>query len=322
MQVFLTGGSGFIGGALLRRLTGEGQEVAVLTRSDRAGRAVQDAGGLPVRGDIVLPGEWQTAAAAADIVVHAAGQVGDWGSRRGFFRANADGTRNVLEALNGWRGHFVHLSSIAVHGFRRGSYDENSPVRASRNPYAASKVAAEKLVEKAVGSGLNASIVRIAGVYGPGDPHFIARLLALARTGRVYFIGRGDQPTNLIFIDDVIEGLRRIIDWKGGPGARFILSHPDAPGVRDALRQAISILGLKTQIRRIPMGIAYPVAFAQEVLGRLTHKSPLITRYVVKAMARSCFFSIEVTGRKLGWRPRTAFSEGVVKTMSWYAQNS
>jgi nucleoside-diphosphate-sugar epimerase len=322
MRVFLTGGSGFIGSALLQKLTGEGQEVEVLTRSDRARRAVLDAGGSPVRGDIAQPGDWQAAAAAADIVVHAAGRVGDWGSRRGFFRANVDGTRNVLKAVEGWGGHFVHLSSIAVHGFRPGSYDENSPVLTSRNPYAASKAAAEKLVEKAVGSGLNASIVRIAGVYGPGDPHFITRLLALARTGRVYFIGRGDQPTNLIFIDDVIDGLRRIIDWKGGPGARFILSHPDAPGVRDALREAMSVLGIKAQIRRIPMGIAYPVAFGQEVLGRLTLKSPGITRYIVKAMARPCFFSIEVTGRKLGWWPRTAFSEGVVKTMSWYTQNS
>jgi len=322
MRIFVTGGSGFIGGALVRGLARAGHEVRVLVRSERALCTVSAEGAVPVRGDITLPGNWQAEAAAGDAVVHAAGCVGDWGRRREFFRVNVEGTQNLLAALKGWGGHLIHLSSIAVHGFRAGAYTEESPVRPNRHPYCASKAAAESLVANAVEDGLSASIARIAGVYGPGDPHFLARFSDLARSGRVYFIGRGDQPSNLIFIDDVVDALERMIDRGAEAAGIFILSAPDAPCVRDALRQAISVLDLRARVLRAPVAIAYLLAFVQEALGRLTGKHPSITRYAVRAMNRACFFSVAAAERRLGWRPRTPFPEGLARTMAGRSQKA
>jgi nucleoside-diphosphate-sugar epimerase len=91
MRVFVTGGSGFIGGALVRRLCRDGHEVRALARSGRAEAQVAAAGAVPVAGDVVDQGPWQEEMRACDAVVHAAAKVADWGAKAEFFRVNLNG---------------------------------------------------------------------------------------------------------------------------------------------------------------------------------------------------------------------------------------
>lgn len=321
MRVFVTGGSGFIGGALVRRLRLEGHEVRVLVRSPRAEALVAEAGAIPVSGDVSQPGPWQNEVSAGDAVVHAAAMVTDWGPRKEFFRVNVGGTRNVLDAMKRWNGHFIHVSSIAVHGFRPGVYTETSPVSPGRHPYCSSKAAAEALVVSSVGEGLKASAVRISGVYGPGDPHFATRFLDYAETGRVFIVGPGDQPSKLIYIDDVVEAFMAILRRPCEPGARYLLNDPAVPNVLSMLRLAMEALEISVPVRPVPEWLAYAVALWQEGRARLTGSHPQLTRYAVRAMGHRCFFSPEGTSRRLGWSPRMNAREGVEKTISWYRKS-
>ena len=211
MRIFITGGTGFIGSSLVRRLRMEGHKVWVLARSEQAIKKVYNLDAAPVPGDITQPGPWQDEVSLADTVVHCAALVSDWGYRRDYQIVNVFGTGNVINAVKEWDGNFVHISSIAVHGFHPGVYNETSPIHRGGHPYCDSKAAAEQLIDSAVAEGLKASIVRIAGVYGPGDPHFVMRFLKQAESGRIFIVGRGDQPSNLIYIDDVAEGLMSVI---------------------------------------------------------------------------------------------------------------
>lgn len=321
MRVFVTGGSGFIGGALVRRLRLEGHEVSVLVRSPRAEALVAEAGAIPVSGDVSQPGPWQNEVSAGDAVVHAAAMVTDWGPRKEFFRVNVGGTRNVLDAMKRWNGHFIHVSSIAVHGFRPGVYTETSPVSPGRHPYCSSKAAAEALVDSSVGEGLKASAVRISGVYGPGDPHFATRFLDYAETGRVFIVGPGDQPSKLIYIDDVVEAFMAILRRPCEPGARYLLNDPAVPNVLSMLRLAMEALEISVPVRPVPEWLACAVALWQEGRARLTGSHPQLTRYAVRAMGHRCFFSPEGTSRRLGWSPRMNAREGVEKTISWYRKS-
>lgn len=321
MRVFVTGGSGFIGGALVRRLRLEGHEVRVLVRSPRAEALVAEAGAIPVSGDVSQPGPWQNEVSAGDAVVHAAAMVTDWGPRKEFFRVNVGGTRNVLDAMKRWNGHFIHVSSIAVHGFRPGVYTETSPVSPGRHPYCSSKAAAEALVDSSVGEGLKASAVRISGVYGPGDPHFATRFLDYAETGRVFIVGPGDQPSKLIYIDDVVEAFMAILRRPCEPGARYLLNDPAVPNVLSMLRLAMEALEISVPVRPVPEWLACAVALWQEGRARLTGSHPQLTRYAVRAMGHRCFFSPEGTSRRLGWSPRMNAREGVEKTISWYRKS-
>lgn len=318
MRLFITGGSGFIGSALVRRLRLEGHEVRVLTRSERTKTMAIGAGAVPIQGDITQPGSWQDEVSSGEVVVHGAALVSDWGPRREFYRVNVGGTQNILDAVKTWDGRFIHLSSIAVHGFYPGLYTETSPIHPNRHPYSGSKATAERLVDRSVKQGLKASLVRITGVYGPGDPHFIVRLLEQARSGRISIVGKGNQPSSLIYIDDVIEGLMLIIKRESEPGERYVLSDPAIPDVLTMVRHASKALELNVRIRHVPMGPATAVAFFQEIRGRLTGSRPSLTRYAVKAMGHMCVFSSEATTEKLGWSPRMSIQEGVARTVSWY----
>jgi nucleoside-diphosphate-sugar epimerase len=321
MRVFVTGGSGFIGGALVRRLRLEGHEVRALVRFPRAGALAAEAGAIPVSGDVSQPGSWQNEVSAGDAVVHAAAMVTDWGPRKEFFRVNVGGTRNVLDAMKRWNGHFIHVSSIAVHGFRPGAYTETSPLSPGRHPYCASKAAAEALVDSSVGEGLKASVVRISGAYGPGDTHFASRFIDYAATGRVYIVGPGDQPSKLIYIDDVVEAFMAILRRPCESGARYLLNDPAVPNVLSMVRLALEALKITVPVRPVPEWLAYAAALWQEGRARLTGSRPQLTRYAVRAMGRRCFFSPEGTSRRLGWSPRMNAREGLEKTVSWYRKS-
>lgn len=315
MRILVTGASGFIGGALARRLVRDGHRVRGLARSEPAASLVSSAGADPLRGDITRPGPWQDELRAEDAVVHAAAMVSDWGPRQEFLRTNVGGTRHVLEALHGWPGHLVFISSIAVHGWRPGVYAEDTPATPGRHPYSFSKAAAEALVEESAGKGLRASIVRVAGVYGPGDPHFAARLIDYAASGHIPVIGRGDQPSKLIYIDDAVEALAAILDRAGG---RYLLNDPAVPNVEEMVRLAAGALGLTVKVRHVPEWLGLAAAFVEETRARLTGSPPALTSYAVKAMSRRCHFLPHGTCRTLGWSPTTAAPDGVAQTVSWF----
>ncbi len=318
MRVFITGGSGFIGGAFLRRLRSDGHEVRALARSAAAESRVAVDGAVPIPGDVAEPGPWQKELRDCDAVVHAAALVTDWGVRMEFFRVNLLGTRNVLDALKDWPGHFIHISSVAVYGWRPGVYTENSPASPGRHPYCRSKAAAEVMVDAYTRAGLRSSIVRIAGVYGPGDPHFAARLIHYAAAGWIPIVGRGDQPSKLIYIDDAVSALMALLARPGERGARYLLNDPAVPDVEDMVRLAAQALGFTVKVRHVPEAFAFAAAFIEEARARLTGSPPRLTSYAVKAVGRRCFFSPEETCRRLKWSPATKAEDGVARAVSWF----
>ena len=108
-SAFVTGGSGFIGGRLIRRLVGDGWRVRGLARSDRSASVVAERGAEPVRGDLDDVGSMRAGAEGCDVAFHAAAHLGEWGTREEFERGNVGGTRNALEAARapGYGGSFT-----------------------------------------------------------------------------------------------------------------------------------------------------------------------------------------------------------------------
>ena len=114
-SAFVTGGSGFIGGALIRRLAGEGWSVRALARSDSSEAKVRQAGAEPVRGDLDDAAAMRAGAEGCEYAFHAAAKVGDWGPREEFERLNVEGTKNALNACEqGGVRRFVHVGTEAA----------------------------------------------------------------------------------------------------------------------------------------------------------------------------------------------------------------
>lgn len=321
MRVFITGGTGFIGSRLVPFLREREHELRVLARSPQAVAAVHRLGALPVEGDLATPGPWQEAVAQCEAVVHCAAKADDWGRRADFWRVNVEGTRHIVEAASGVVEKFVHVSSIAAH-HGPGTYDEAAPARRGGHPYCDSKAAAEEVVDEAVEKGLNAQLVRVANVYGPGDPHLLPRILEQVSTGRFFVIGDGSSPSNLTYVDDVADALVAILEGDVAPGERFLVTDPASPTMLEATQIAFEAFGLDPRITRLPKTLALSAAAVTELWGLITRRRPMLTFYAVRSLGNVRKLVNERTMSRLSWSPRVSFREGVEKTVAWWRETS
>jgi hypothetical protein len=178
-SAFVTGGSGFIGGALVRRLVADGWTVRALARSDASADAVRERGAEPVRGELDDLSSMAVGAAGCEVTFHCAAHLGDWGAREDFERGNVAGTRNALAAARqaGVR-RFVHVGTEAalLAGEPLVEVDERAPLRFdSPALYSSTKARAEEAVIEANRNGFETVIVRPRFVWGRGDTTLLPR---------------------------------------------------------------------------------------------------------------------------------------------------
>ena len=194
-SAFVTGGSGFIGGRLIRRLVGDGWSVRALARSDSAAEKVRAAGAEPAPGDLDDAASMRAGADGCEYAFHAAAQLGEWGKPADFERGNVLGTKHALEgcAQAGVR-RFVHVGTEAalLAGDPLVEVDEHAPLRFdSKALYSRTKARAEEAVLEAGRNGFETVVVRPRLVWGRGDTTILPALEAAVRAGRFAWIGGG-----------------------------------------------------------------------------------------------------------------------------------
>ena len=252
-SAFVTGGSGFIGGALVRRLVADGWTVRALARSDASADVVRERGAEPVarrprrrrrddRGRRRLPRSPSTAAA----------HLGDWGNARGLRarqRARARATRWPPRARPACGASSTSAPRPRCsHGEPLVKVDERAPLRFdSPALYSATKARAEEAVIEANSDGLETVVVRPRFVWGLGDTTLLPAMTEMVRAGRFAWIGGGRQRTSTTHVDNVVEGLmlgaaagragRRLLRHRRRAGGLPRLRHPpDRDPGRDAAR--------------------------------------------------------------------------------------
>ncbi len=177
--VFVTGGSGFIGGRLIERLRREGREVRALARSPQAAERVRSLGAEPVEGDLADVAAMRAGAEGCDVAFHAAAMLGDSGRREDFIEGNVRGTRNALTACAAAGvGRFVHVGTEAV--LLSSSPSSRSMRRrrcrpSRRSHYVATKALAERSVLSASREDFQTVVVRPRFVWGRGDTTLLPR---------------------------------------------------------------------------------------------------------------------------------------------------
>jgi len=229
MRVCVTGGTGFLGRALVRRLLAEGAQARVLARPSKRADELEAQGAEVVHGDLSDPEAIERAVREAEVVYHAAAKINPPGTRAEFFETNVRGTERVLQAcLQAGVGRVVYLSSIAVYGLvREGErISEDTPyddAPEKRDLYAQSKTAADELaVSFAKKTGLPVAILRPGVVYGPGRP-LPAGLLAF-RLGKTDFVfGNPDHRIPLNYTENLIDAIQLVAGLKDGKLRQYIV---------------------------------------------------------------------------------------------------
>jgi nucleoside-diphosphate-sugar epimerase len=318
IRAFVTGGSGFIGGALIERLRREGWAVRALARSNAAAAKVRERGAEPAPGDLDHTGAMRAGAEGCDVCFHAAAKVEDWGDPADFERVNVRGTENVIAACReaGVR-RLVHVGTEAAitAGQPLVGVDEAAPLRPdSPFPYSSTKARAEQRVLAANGNGLETVVVRPRFVWGRGDTTLLPAIAELVRSGRFRWVGGGRHLTDTTHVDNTFEGL-----WlgatKGRPGGVYFVSDGEPVVFREFLTRMLETQRVSAPHKSVPPGLAAAGAAAAETAWRLLRRPgpPPITRFAVWVSSKECTLDTSHAREELGYRPVKSREDGLAE---------
>ena len=352
MKVLLTGATGFVGGAVARRLAAEGVELHALTLpgSDRSRLA-----GVPVTfhsGDITTPAGLDGLFDGATWVIHAAGMLGRAGvSAATYNRINAEGVGHVLAAVErAWQQgrtaaglRVLHVSSAGVLGpvrqagmkdeggrmssepplrdssFRLhpSSFDESSPLAPS-NAYERSKALGEAVAAGFARDGLPLVVARPEFIYGPGDVHVLGLFRAIQR-GLFFYIGDGTNTCHPTYVDDMVDGLLACLR-RGAPGGVYHIAGPRPLPFRELAETIAAALGVPPPRWRVPVPLAWLGAAGLEAAGKLLGRDVPLSRTGVAFFSENRRSTYAKAERELGFAPRVELRKGVERTVGWYRQ--
>jgi dihydroflavonol-4-reductase len=316
--VLITGGSGFVGRAVLGRLVARGSTVRALTRSDASAAALASAGAEPVRGELADSASLERAMAGCEVVYHVAGLNGFCLPDPGALAvANVEGTRAVVRAA-GTAGvrRIVYTSSAATIGEARGTIGgESSPHRGNfLSHYERSKYEAERVAfATAAEVGVELVSVNPSSVQGPGRTRGTAKILIDALNGRLKLIV--DSRMSIVDVGDCAEG-HLLAEERGAPGERYVLS-----GVTLTVAEAVALLGRISgrdeHPRRLPAPVAVAMATGAELLGRARGRRPSICREMIRTILHGHAYDGSRATRELGlvYAP---IEESLRRTVEWY----
>jgi nucleoside-diphosphate-sugar epimerase len=317
--VLVTGGTGFLGRAIVRRLIAQGRVVTVLGRNpapDLEAWGVQF-----VRASLDDAAAVRGACRGMESVFHVAAKVGVWGRHEDYFRTNVLGTRAVIE---GCRAHGVSrlintsTPSVVYNGRDLSGANESLPLTTScPSPYPLTKAVAEAEVAAANGGALRTVSLRPHLIWGPGDPHLVPRILARARSGRLRIVGGGGNRVDMVHVENAADAHLAAESALAGSGAAagrsYFITNGEPVVLWDWVNDLLRALGEKPVTRRIPLAAASAVGLACEAVWavlRLAGEPPM-TRFVAAELAKDHWFDISAARRDLGYAPRIGMAEGV-----------
>ena len=320
MRVAVTGGTGFVGGAVLRRLLGRGDTVRALVRDpDRLVPELRSRPGLELhRGSLTRIDSLHGFVQEVDAVVHIAGLISARGPRE-YLSVNAGGTESLARLCQraSPQARWVQLSSLAATGPGDPVHDDDKekPVSA----YGRSKLAGEEALPRA---GLASWVaLRPPAVYGPGDRSLLPFFRLVDQGRAVVFPSGGPQRLSVIHVDDLADAIAAALDRPAVSGRAFHVAHPEVIALPDFLDAIGAAVGRPPQLRRVPATLAWGLAAVVEPWRRLTGRPRFLSwdkMREVTAPGWAC--DVQGIEAALGWRARIGLEEGLADTVRAYRE--
>ncbi|WP_257017083.1 MULTISPECIES: NAD-dependent epimerase/dehydratase family protein [unclassified Rhodococcus (in: high G+C Gram-positive bacteria)] len=331
VRALVTGASGFLGGALARRLVADGEmDVSVLVRRSSNLTDLGDTSKLTlVYGDLTDRDSLFEATRGVDVVFHSAARVDERGVREQFWKENVQATVDLLEAShrNGV-SRFVFISSpsalMEYDGGDQIDVDESVPYPSRYlNLYSETKAAAERLVLEANGPDLITCALRPRAIWGAGDRSGpIVRLLAKASEGSLPDISGGkDVYASLCHVDNIVDACVRAAGSDQVGGRPYYIADAETTNVWEFVGVVSRMFGFAPPSRRPNPRVLAAVVTIAEAIWRVPYIakrwSPPLSRYVIALMTRSATFDTGAARRDLGYRPVVDRDKGLAAFKDW-----
>ena len=309
MKVFVTGGTGFIGGHVVRQLRERGDDVVALVRSREKASELESLGAQLVEGDLSSTDAIRGACEDCDAAIHGAAvyKVGiPKSDRDAMHDANVRGTERVLDAA--WQAgvdRIVYVSTINVFGNTRGEVVDESYEREPGewlSVYDETKWLAHEAAKERAEKGAPIVMVQPGGVYGPGDHSELGNVIEQTRTGKLKAIPFAGMGLNLIHVEDAAAGILLALD-KGEIGQSYVLGGQIAT-MRDLVEAVARVEGKKPPKRELPSGVIKLAAPAGPVLGKAMGFPPNFKELISASDGVTYWAKDDKARRELGYSPR------------------
>ena len=319
-RVLVTGGGGFLGKAIVKRLLTHTPNIRSLSRKQYP--ELDALGVEQIQGDIGDPTAVEKACQQRDLVFHMAAKTGGmWGAYQGFYETNVVGTRNIIQACK-QQGitYLIHTSSPSV------IYDGDTDVMGVdesvpypdryQTAYQETKAQAEQLVRQACEEGVvRAIILRPHLIWGPGDTHFVPRIIKQARTLRR--VGDGKNRIDTTYITNAAQvhilAVEKLMANKQLSGRIYFISQGEPVYLWDMVNHLLAAAGQPPVSKSIPKGLAYAIGWVLEYVYKSLGiaSEPRMTRFLANELSRSHWFDISAAKRDLGYVPEVSLTQGL-----------
>lgn len=328
----MTGGTGFVGSSLVKRLLKDGFRVRCLVRNpDKAKTAsISDAELVP--GDLSNISSLRGICRGCERVFHAGAKVSDWGEKSDFTNVNVDATRFLLEdSLRESVKRFVFISSSTVvwsaNRFRPHTLDdidESFPYPEKHTDfYNESKAEAERLVLKFNGNAMETVSIRPSNVWGAGDTVILPKIVRAAREGKIFPIGSGSKTVMPCHIKNLIHAIMLAADCKRAAGRTYFINDEKKICYLDFIKDELAAAGVDWNPGRFSLPYA-PVYFAAWILEKLflkTGRHPPVTRFVVGALSGTRTYRTDRARGEIGYEPIADYKTGMTELANWIRAN-
>jgi 2-alkyl-3-oxoalkanoate reductase len=319
MKVLVTGGGGFLGGAIVRQLKARGETVRTFTRSRNAW--LDEIGVEQSLGDLSDLAAIEKAVHGCDVVCHVAAKAGVWGRYADYVATNITGTENVIAACRsqGVRKLVYTSTPSVVHAGKdiEGANESLPYPKHFEAYYPETKAKAEQALLAANGPDLATLALRPHLIWGPGDPHLIPRILARAKAGKLRRIGSRDVKVDVTYVENAADAHVLAIDKLniGSPcaGKSYFISNGEPVILWDFLNRILGFAGLPPITKSVPRWTARLGGRVAELMYRIFRLAgePAMTHFVANQLSTSHWYDISAAKRDLGYEPRVSTEEGL-----------
>jgi nucleoside-diphosphate-sugar epimerase len=327
MKIFVTGGSGFVGNALVHRLVADGHEVRSLARSDSSSRRVRAAGADPVPGDLTDLGRagspapaWLSVLREVDAVVHVAAHMEFWGPGSLFERVNHVPTvalHAASVAAEVRRFVLVSAASVSTGSLRRPVVDESTPEGRPNIAYSRVKLATESALRNADSGNTALVVLRPPFIWGRGMTTIDAFVEA-AESGRFSWIDHGRHIVDFVHVENLV-GAMILALTRGRHGGIYYVTDGTPMPIRDFLTPLLATRGVDLSTSRsVPLAVAAPLAAVMDAAARLLRRksAPPLTNWLVSFAGRDRSYDITAARTDLGYSPDVTPEKGLAQMCS------
>ena len=329
MRVFITGGGGFLGLAIVRKLREQGHDIVSYSRKNHT--SLDQSGVRQILGNLIDYSILKQAMIGCEVVFHVAAKTGVWGEYKDFYMTNVVGTKNVLHACRELGVQyliFTSSASVVYHGKNSEGKNENLPYPKIFNAhYPQTKTIAEKLVMAANDADLKTVSIRPHLIWGPEDPHFLPRLFKKSKSGSLRILGSATNRVDCTYIENAAIAHRTVLDQllldpTRVEGKTYFISQDQPIPISELINKLLATGELPPVTKHLSPQIAYLVGWFlgryHRIFGITTE--PVITPFLAQQLSTSHWYDISAAKKDFGYNVEVSLEKGMERLGEWVSK--